>query len=271
MIFSADIEDWQQSVFDFERPVSARVVHNTQRLLEILARHNVRGTFFVQGMVSAKFPQLIRTIAAQGHELASHAYSHRPLYTLTPQQFSTELQRSVDTLRQLGGQPVTGFRAPTFSVRSTMLDWYCDSLLEQGIRYDSSVMPAQIRKIYSFENDDIVEQIRRRGLDCYPLSTVSIRGKALPVMGGGYFRIYPYWLTKLLARSLDTEHGVFYMHPYELDTAEYHEVAKPAGISKKYALHQFAGRRGMVSKLDRLLRDYPFRSFRDAYYPASAS
>jgi polysaccharide deacetylase family protein (PEP-CTERM system associated) len=271
MIFSADIEDWQQSVFDVNRPVSERVLHNTRRLLDILAQHQVRGTFFVQGMVTERFPGLIRSIAAHGHELASHAYSHRPLYTLTAQQFSDELQRSVDPLRQLTGQAVTGFRAPTFSVRSDMLGWYCETLLRTGIRYDSSVMPAQIRKIYSFENDDIVAKIRASGLDCYPLSVVKIAGKAVPVMGGGYFRIYPYRLTRLLAGTLNQHSSVFYMHPYELDVTEYREVAKPAGISKTYALHQFGGRNSIARKLHRLLHDYTFHSFRDYYYPPAGA
>ncbi len=267
MIFSADIEDWQQSVLDFDRPVSRRVLHNTHTLLNILSRHQVRGTFFVQGMVSEKFPQLIRAISDQRHELASHAHSHRPLYTLTPAQLKEELRCSIDPLRQVSGQPVIGFRAPTFSVRTDMLSWYCNALLEAGIRYDSSIMPAQVRKIYSFENDNIIERIRDSGLDCYPMSVVKICGKALPVMGGGYFRVYPYWLTKhLVDQRLDKKNSVFYMHPYELDEREYREVGKPAGISKKWALHQFAGRSGMKAKLDRLLSDYRFSSFRDHYY-----
>lgn len=271
MIFSADIEDWQQSVLDSGRPVSQRVLHNTRTLLNILSWYQVRGTFFVQGMVTEKFPQLIRDIAQQGHELASHAYSHRPLYTLSPAQFKEELRRSIDPLQQLSGQPVTGFRAPTFSVRTGMLDWYCDALLEAGIRYDSSIMPAQVRKIYSFAGDDIIERIRSSGLDCYPMSVVKIRGKALPVMGGGYFRIYPYWLTKHLAGQLDKQSSVFYMHPYELDEHEYREVGKPAGISKPWAVHQFAGRSSMQSKLNRLLCDYSFSSFRDHYYASATA
>ena len=103
MIFSADIEDWQQSVWDFERPISRRVVLNTERLLKILQKHAVTGTFFVQGMVADAYPGLIRSISEQGHELASHAWSHRPLYTLSPNEFRVELQRSVDTLQQLSG------------------------------------------------------------------------------------------------------------------------------------------------------------------------
>ncbi len=266
MIFSADIEDWQQSVFDFKRPVSNRVVRNTTRLLEILDRHAVTGTFFIQGMVTEKFPQLVRRIAEQGHEVASHAYSHRPLYTLTPKEFQAELERSVSPLEDLTGQKVTGFRAPTFSVRDDMLDWYCEHLQEAGIRYDSSIMLAQVRKVYGFADDSILQRIRARGLDTYPLSTCKVFGKSLPVMGGGYFRLYPYWLSHWLAADLDKDSAIFYMHPYELDTLEYREVAKPAGISPQWAVHQFAGRGSIEGKLQKLFNDYPFTSFQQHYY-----
>ncbi|MGB1255727.1 MAG: polysaccharide deacetylase family protein [Thiolinea sp.] len=270
MIFSADIEDWQQSVWDFKRPISRRVLVNTWQLLDILARYQVKGTFFVQGMVSKAWPELIREISAQGHELASHAWSHRPLYELEPEAFRTELRRSVDSLQQISGQKVIGFRAPTFSLQEYMLDWYCDALHEQGIRYDSSVMLAQVRKAYGFGNDRILEQLRQRGIESYPLSVAKVMGKSIPVMGGGYFRIFPYGLTKYLARQLNPDNSIFYMHPYELDVREYREIAKPDGISLTYALHQFGGRRSMHSKLPRLLRDYHFTSFRQYYYPDKA-
>lgn len=266
MIFSADIEDWQQSVWDFEHPVSQRVVVNTRKLLEILDKHAVSGTFFVQGMVADAYPELIRAISQHGHELASHAWSHRPLYTLTPEAFRTELQRSVDSLQQLSGQKVIGFRAPTFSLQEPMLDWYCEALHQQGIRYDSSVMLAQVRKVYGFSSAKILTQLKQRGIDSYPLSVASVMGKSIPVMGGGYFRIFPYWLTQQLAKQLNRDSSIFYMHPYELDTREYREIAKPAGIKPLYALHQFGGRDSIKRKLERLLRDYPFTSFREYYY-----
>lgn len=270
MIFSADIEDWQQSVWDFARPVSQRVRVNTERLLAILQAHEVTGTFFVQGMVADAYPQLIRSISQHGHELASHAWSHRPLYTLTPHAFRTELQRSVDTLQQLSGQKIIGFRAPTFSLQEPMLDWYCAALHEQGICYDSSVMLAQVRKVYGFSSAAILTQLKQRGIDSYPLSVASVMGKSIPVMGGGYFRIFPYWLTQQLAKQLDPVSSIFYMHPYELDTQEYREVAKPAGIKPLYALHQFAGRASIPRKLDRLLQDYKFTSFQACYYADSS-
>lgn len=269
MIFTADIEDWQQSVFDFERPISSRVLRNTSRLLDLLDEYQVRGTFFVQGMVAEKFPKLVQAIGQAGHELACHSYTHRPIYTLTPSQFRVEVQRSVKLLEDLGGKPVIGFRAPTFSVRDEILDWYCDALREQGIVYDSSIMLATVRSCYGFTDASILQRIAERGLDSYPMSVAQVLGKNLPVMGGGYFRIYPYWLTRWLARKLDRDTSIFYMHPYELDTHEYRDVAQTVHIPLKQAIHQFAGRGSEEGKLRKLLQDYPFKSFRDTYYAIS--
>jgi len=266
MIFTADIEDWQQSVYDFDRAVSNRVVRNTSRLLDILDTHNVKGTFFIQGMVAEKFPQLIRSIAQAGHELASHSHTHRMIYNLTEAQFRAEMQRSVGLLEDISGTKVIGFRAPTFSVRDDILDWYCDALREQGIIYDSSIMLATVRSCYGFSDDGILQRIGALGLDCYPMSVSRVFGKNLPVMGGGYFRIYPYWLSRWLARDLNHATSIFYMHPYELDTHEHREVSQQVKIPLKMAVHQFARRGSISGKLNKLLQDYPFTSFKEHYY-----
>lgn len=270
MIFTADIEDWQQSVYDFDRPISSRVLRNTSRLLEILSAHNVIGTFFVQGMVAETFPRLVQAIAAAGHEVACHSHSHRRIYDLTEQQFREEIRRSVGVLEDLTGTKVLGFRAPTFSVRDAYLDWYCDTLCSHGIVYDSSIMLATVRSCYGFNDDSILQRIAERGLDCYPMSVARVMGKNLPVFGGGYFRIYPYWLTRWLARHLTQAECVFYMHPYELDTNEYHELASTLAISYPMAVHQFAGRGTIPRKLECLFSDYPCTSFRDHYYAPNA-
>lgn len=266
MIFTADIEDWQQSVYDFDRAVSSRVVRNTSRLLDILDEYEVSGTFFVQGMVAEKFPRLVKAIVQAGHELACHSYSHRMIYNLTAAQFHTELHRSMAALEDISGAKVIGFRAPTFSVRDDILDWYCDALREQGIVYDSSIMLATVRRCYGFSDDSILQRIAARGLDTYPMSVSRVLGKNLPVLGGGYFRIYPYWLTRWLARKLDQNTSIIYLHPYELDTHEYREVSQQVEIAPKMAVHQFARRSSVEGKLRKLLLDYPFSSFRDTYY-----
>ncbi|EIJ32844.1 polysaccharide deacetylase family protein [Thiothrix nivea] len=271
MIFSADIEDWQQSVYDFDREVSSRVLYNTSRLLDILDEHDVTGTFFVQGMVAEKFPQLVSSISRAGHELACHSHTHRRLYNLTEAQFRAELHRSVAILEDIGGEKILGFRAPTFSVREKILGWYCDALKTEGIVYDSSIMLSTVRGCYGVGDAGILQRMAEQGLRSYPMSVSRVLGKNIPVLGGGYFRIYPYWLTQWLSRNLDQESSIFYIHPYDLDSHEYREVSRQVEIPAKMAIHQFALRGSVEGKLRRLLLDYPFSSFRDTYFnPAAA-
>lgn len=266
MIFTVDVEDWQQSVYDFNRPVSARVLYNTSRLLDLLDEYGVTGTFFVQGMVAEKYPNLVRAIHTAGHEVACHSYSHRRLYHLTPSQFAEEMRRAMGALQDACGAKILGYRAPTFAVTDAVVDWYATTLREHGIVYDSSIMPSSVRKCYGFSDSSIISRLRAYGLDVYPLSVTKILGKNLPVMGGGYFRIYPYWLTRWLARDLDASYSVFYMHPYEIDTCEYHELKRHLPIPWQMRWHQFGGRGSVEGKLRHLLRDYTWQSFRTAYY-----
>jgi polysaccharide deacetylase family protein (PEP-CTERM system associated) len=267
MIFSADIEDWQQSVLDFKNPITRRVLASTYKLLAILDDHQVKGTFFVQGMVTEKFPNLIKEIANCGHELASHSYSHEYIFDMSAKQFDKELETSVLPIEDLTGQKVIGFRAPKFSIREDMLDWYCETLQKYGIKYDSSVFPMQVKvQGYGFSDTNIVDVFKNKGIDEYPMTIADIRGKKIPVMGGGYFRLYPYWLTKSLSRNNIDEDSVFYMHPYELDPDERRQVSKTYTIPTRLKLTQFLGRASQEKKLHRLLSDYSCTSFKDKYY-----
>lgn len=267
MIFSADIEDWQQSVLDFKNPISRRVLASTYKLLAILDDHQVSATFFVQGMVTEKYPELIKEIANCGHELASHSYSHEYIFDMDAQTFDQELATSVLPLEELTGQKVLGFRAPKFSIREDMLDWYCETLCKYGIKYDSSVFPMQVKvQGYGFSGTDIVDVFKAKGIDEYPMTIANVRGKQIPVMGGGYFRLYPYWLTKLLSKDQINDESVFYMHPYELDPDEYRQIKQSYNIPTRLKLTQFLGRASQEKKLHKLLSDYPCTSFRDKYY-----
>ncbi|HXI20386.1 MAG TPA: polysaccharide deacetylase family protein, partial [Gemmatimonadales bacterium] len=148
-LFSVDVEDYFH-VVAFERVVRredwdsypTRVVANTVRLLELLARHGARGTFFTLGWVAEREPGLVRRIAAEGHELASHGHWHRRVFTLTPEEFREEVRRSKALMEDLTGRPCRGFRAPSFSIRPGM-EWAFDVLLEEGYRYDSSLFPVR--------------------------------------------------------------------------------------------------------------------------------
>lgn len=267
MIFSADIEDWQQSVLDWNNPITNRVIASTHKLLAILDSHNVKGTFFIQGMITEKYPELIKEIAVQGHELGSHSYSHETIFAMTPKKFEWELEKSVLPLEDLTGKKVIGFRAPKFSINESIINWYCEALRKYGIKYDSSVFPMEVKvQGYGFSDPNIVKLFNKNGIDQYPMTIANVYGKQLPIMGGGYFRLYPYWLTKVLSKHNISKESVFYMHPYELDSDEYQAIKQNYQIPIRLTLTQFLGRASQEKKLHKLFSDYHFSSFETMYY-----
>jgi polysaccharide deacetylase family protein (PEP-CTERM system associated) len=225
---TVDVEDYfHVSAFEGLMPrqmwdqFESRVVGNTERLLEIFEDAGVRATFFVLGWVAERQPALVRTIAAAGHEIASHGYAHRLIYDQTPRDFREDVRRAKGLLESVSGARVDGFRAPSYSVTPQSL-WAIDILIEEGYRYDSSVFPIRHdrygiplspRHAYVMHRDagSLVEA---------PASTVRWGRMNLPVAGGGYFRILPYaWTRWGIARLNDVEHrpAIFYLHPWEID------------------------------------------------------
>jgi polysaccharide deacetylase family protein (PEP-CTERM system associated) len=203
----------------------SRVVANTWRLLEMFDEFGVRATFFVLGWVAEREPALVKEIHARGHEVACHGYSHRLVYTQTPAEFAEEARRAKDILEDITGDPVLGYRAASYSIVRESL-WALDILIELGFHYDSSIFPVhhdnygipdarrEPHRLAAPGGGTIVE---------WPLSTVNILGFRLPVAGGGYFRLVPYWLTRTALRSINQEGGtpfIFYLHPWEIDPAQ---------------------------------------------------
>jgi polysaccharide deacetylase family protein (PEP-CTERM system associated) len=225
---TVDVEDYfhvsafQDNVArsDWER-MESRVVRNTEQLLEIFDSHRVRATFFVLGWVADRYPALVKRIAAAGHEVASHGHGHRLIYEQTPEQFRDDLRRSRDSIAAAAGISVQGYRAPSFSITPRSL-WALDIIREEGFIYDASVfpirhdrygLPSSPRHFYAME--------RSAGTlwEC-PGSTVRLAGVNLPVGGGGYFRLLPYWWTKWGISRVNGAEGraaVFYLHPWEID------------------------------------------------------
>lgn len=258
---TVDVEDWPQSTLDHTLPITARAVQNTQRLLELFRQHRVQATFFILGLLAEKFPQLVADIAAEGHEIASHGYSHRAVFDLGPQGFTDELQRSVSLLEDITGQPVRGYRAPDFSITTRSL-WALDLLAQHGLEYDSSVFPIKLRR---YGIDRFPRGIHRlsNGLIEVPLSTVRWAGQRWPVAGGGYFRLYPYALTRQALRRLQAEGlpAIVYLHPYEIDPAELREL--PWSIPWRTRFTQGLNRRLVTRRLSQLLRDFRFGPIRE--------
>ncbi|MBX3438096.1 MAG: DUF3473 domain-containing protein [Planctomycetaceae bacterium] len=262
---TVDVEDWPQSTLDHALPVTERAVVNTRRMLELFARCNVRGTFFVLGRLARKFPHIVREIDDAGHEVASHGYSHKPVFKIGPQTFADELEHSVKLLEDITGRPVHGYRAPDFSITSESL-WALDILGEYGLTYDSSVMPVPMRR---YGIDGFPRHIHRldNGLIEVPLSTISFAFRRWPVAGGGYLRLYPYRVTAHAIRRLQSEGlpAVVYLHPYELDPAEIREVSFP--VAARTRVTQGLGRRHIESRLSRLFTEFRFGPLSEVIEP----
>jgi polysaccharide deacetylase family protein (PEP-CTERM system associated) len=261
-ILSIDVEDWPQSTLDHSLPISDRVVANSHALLELLAGASVRATFFVLGKVAEAHPSLAREIAAAGHEVGTHGYSHESIEAMPAARFREELHRSVETLRQQTGQPVLGHRAADFSISGRSLH-LLEYLGAEGLAYDSSIFPGRHPRYGVPGAWRVPHRVRcasGRMLIEFPLSTVHLAGMVLPAAGGGYLRLFPYWWTRLALRTLQREGcpATCYIHPYELDTAEMAQI--PYRVPTLLRLSQGTNRRSVRTKLGKLLAEFRFKT-----------
>ena len=225
---SIDVEDYfHVSVFDGIVPraswpdMQSRVVQNTNRLLDIFDEFGVRSTFFVLAWVGERHPDLVRRIAECGHEVASHGYAHRLVYDQTRKAFRDDVRRAKALLEDAAARPVVGYRAPSYSITPRSL-WAIDVLIEEGYQYDSSIFPIRHDRYGIPVSDRRPYRINREAgsLTEVPGSTTQLGPLNLPVAGGGYFRILPYWWTRWgIDRVNRLEHrpAVFYLHPWEID------------------------------------------------------
>lgn len=220
-----DVEDYfQVEAFastidrnDWDR-LPRRVERNTQRLLDIMAEAEAQATFFVLGWVAQRHPGLVQRIVADGHELASHGSDHRRIDSQSPEAFRADVRRSKRVLEDTGGVLVRGYRAPTFSI-SPKCSWAHAILLEEGYKYSSSIYPVK-HDLYGCPGAPRTAFAPLPGLVEVPLSTVRVLGLDVPASGGGYFRLFPYPLTRWLlaqANRANRTPAVFYVHPWEID------------------------------------------------------
>jgi len=261
---SFDLEDWYQVLY-FEGQISrdewhkqeTRLGASTDKLLDILDEHRTRATFFVLAWNAERMPHLVEEIHSRGHEIASHGFAHQLIYRQGPEVFAEDLSRSLRILRDITGQPVKGYRAPSFSITRESA-WAFSILMDHGVEYDSSVLPA--RRPYC----GIPDAPRGPWLLCrddgrclieLPPSTFSILGRNFPFSGGGYFRLLPYrvvqWALRLINRA--GLPGVVYFHPWELDPG--HPVIQ---IRWSHRFQHYVNLRHTERKLNRLLTDFQF-------------
>lgn len=201
---------------------SLRVEKNTQYLLQRFDEHNVTATFFVLGWVAERCPQIVRDIVAAGHELASHGYSHQLIYNQTQEKFRQETIRSKHMLEDISGKTVEGYRAASYSITNDSL-WALDILAETGFRYDSSIFPVRHDRYGipdAIETPHRITTPKGHQLTEFPITALKIGSYKLPIAGGGYFRLFPYWFSQWgLSRvnKRQQQPFIFYLHPWEID------------------------------------------------------
>jgi polysaccharide deacetylase family protein (PEP-CTERM system associated) len=268
--FSVDVEDYfQVGAFEDAIPRDAwgkfepRVEQNTRRLLDLCARYDVKGTFFTLGWVAERWPDLVRDIQAAGHELGTHGQDHRRVTKMTPAEFREDVRRSKQTIEDIAGTPVIGYRAPNYSiVRETF--WAMDILMEEGFRYDSSIFPIWhdhygIPDFPRFPRP--VKGENGSALHEFPISTIRFAGMNLPFVGGGYLRHFPLSFIRWGMHRLNSHErrpAILYIHPWELDPGQ---PVQPVGLLKRVRHYRNLGR--TEARLARLFSEYSFTSCRE--------
>jgi len=268
-VFSVDVEEYfQVSAFESHVPraqwdtMESRVHVGVDLLLELLARHDSRGTFFTLGWVARKHPEIVRRIAAAGHEVASHGWWHERVTTLTPEQFRLSVRTSKEELEQQTGSPVLGYRAPSYSIVRGG-EWALDILIEEGYAYDSSLFPIA-RPGYGYaggQRDPYVVRREAGALREFPPSTIGRPPLLFPASGGAYFRLFPYVLTRMALRSAERRSvpGTFYIHPWELDPEQ-----PRLGVGWTTRVRHYGGLARTLPRLEQLLAEFRFQPIASA-------
>ena len=255
-----DVEDYFQvsafapyiSRFDWDSR-ECRVERNVNRILELLDSYQTKATFFTLGWIAERYPHVVRLIVAQGHELASHGYGHERASDQSEAVFYADIHLAKVILEDISGCEVRGYRAPSFSIGAGNL-WAFDCLVRAGYCYSSSIYPIKHDHYGMPDSPRFVYQARP-GLIEIPITTVRMFKRNLPSSGGGYFRLLPYALSRwMLGRvnAVDHEAGVFYFHPWEIDTAQ----PRVAGISRMTRFRHYVNIHRMENRLKHLLTDF---------------
>ena len=258
-----DVEDYFQvaAFADIVSPekwdaMEQRVQNSITPILRLLKQHKVLATFFVVGWVAEKHPDVVRAIINDGHHVGCHSYWHRNIYDLTPEAFREDTLKAKTVLESICGREITAYRAPSYSITKKSL-WALDILSALGFKVDSSIFPIR-HDIYGIPDSPRFRyNLPQQGMEEFPISTAVFFGQNIPVAGGGYFRLFPYWFTKLALTRINKKEKqpfVFYIHPWEFDkTQPRFRQARP--LSKFRHYNNLSKTR---YRLKRLLNDFDF-------------
>lgn len=268
--FTIDTEDWyhanfEEGLFSNDKNMISTVEANVERYLEIFSEYHVKATFFVLGVIVEQHPEMVRKIAQEGHEIASHGYDHQLVYKQTPQEFKDDVYKSKVLLEDLVGSEVIGYRAPSWSIVEESL-WSLDILEELGFLYNSGVFPTKnflygISYAPRYPHNASIYGKDSLKIITAPPGTRSIAGKNIPFSGGAYFRLLPAWMIANFTDYVNNNENqpvIFYLHPREIDPNQPRLKLKP----KDYMIHYY-GIRGCEKKLIEILKQYEFQTIKD--------
>ena len=266
---SIDVEDYFQ-VSAFEKTIDRnhwdslehRIEKNLNQTLELFSAHNAKATFFTLGWIAERYPHLVKSIVDEGHELASHGYGHQRVSDLSPDQFKQDVISAKAILEDISGQSIKGYRAPSYSIGKSNL-WALEVLAETGHEYSSSIYPIK-HDHYGFpEAPRFCFRDQKTGLVEIPITTVNVMNKLRPAGGGGFFRFYPYPLTRWVINRVNQEgqSTVFYLHPWELDP----DQPRQAGISAKTRFRHYLNLSKTETRLTRLLNDFSWNTMSQVF------
>lgn len=256
-----DVEDYFQ-VSAFSRTISpdqwgrhdCRVEQNMARMLELFSQHDVKATFFTLGWIAQRYPDLVKQIVKEGHELASHGRNHVRVFDQTPEEFGEDIATTKKLLEDIAGVEVKGYRAASFSIDERNL-WAYECLANAGYRYSSSIYPVQ-HDHYGMPNAPRFSFCAHpSGLIEVPISTVRLMNRLWPSGGGGYFRFFPYTISKRLIRAVNEQEkrsAIFYLHPWEIDP----DQPRQSNLSFKTKFRHYVNLRRTYNRLGRLLNDF---------------
>lgn len=260
-ILTFDVEEWfhlldnasTKTEKEWER-YPCRIHENINRIFDILDRHDQRATFFIIGWIARKYPEVVKQIISRGYDVGFHTNSHQLIYEQTPDEFYSDLITGLDCLENITGKKVDTFRAPGFSL-TEQCNWAFDILAEQGIKYDSSVFPIHHAHggyptfpcispaLIRTEHGDIKE---------FPISVGRIMGKSMVYSGGGYFRLFPYWMISYYAKK--SSYILSYLHPRDLDAGQ--PILEGLPLSRRFK--SYVGLKSAAKKFEQWITDFRF-------------